>query len=83
MLPQDVFNEYDYEGDKHRDRPEDWQILKNLKRQENFHKIIQNNPVIVEADPNLLSIDKQPKFDILVDKPIRYKKKTKMRTDDN
>lgn len=47
---------------------------KGIQRQQNFHKIAKDNPVIVEADPKIVSWNLQPQFEIL-SSSLRRKKK--------
>ena len=42
-----------------------------------MHDLVKNDPIIIEADPNLLSVDNQPKFIIAEDIQMRAVKKTR------
>ena len=51
-------------------------MVKSLKRVQNLNKVLKNNPVIVQPDPSIISIDMMPKFQIIDDKSL-YKQEQK------
>ena len=41
----------------------------------NFYEIVKNYPIIVDANPNLLSLSEQPEFELIENKPMKKVKK--------
>ena len=65
--------EYDFIPNEHPDVKQ----LKAFQRQINFHQIAKKNPLIVEADHRILSLDSQPCFKIIESRQMRKDKQLK------
>jgi len=56
------------------DDPIKQRLWKGIQRQQTFHQIAKDCPVIVEADPKIISQGFQPQFQILDSQPLRRQK---------
>ena len=67
-------------------KPEDTKDVKNLKtmqRQMDFNTIIEQNPVLIGTNPRILSVDTQPRIDIITSNGLRRESNKKHKNNEN